>query len=303
MSAIAIDAAGLGKRYGVRWALRDCNLRIPSGRIVALIGPNGSGKTTLLHLAAGLIRPTEGAISVIGGQPSRDGGLLAKIGLVAQDVPLYRGFTVADTLALGRHLNARWDADLASARLERLAIPRDQRVGALSGGQRAQVALALALGKRPEVLLLDEPLASLDPLARREFMRTLLETAADTGMTVILSSHLVADLERTCDYLILLSASRTQVSGDIDDLLKTHCVLTGTRSNRTHIEGVASIIEASHTESQTTLVVMTERPILDPSWAVERLSLEELVLAYLGHPEATVMPPPRIAVGPRSAAS
>jgi ABC-2 type transport system ATP-binding protein len=293
----ALVASGLGKQYRRRWALRDCTLQIPRGRIVALVGPNGSGKTTLLHLAAGLIQPTEGSISVEGGIPGKDRDLLPKIGLVAQDVPLYRGFTVAETLELGRRLNARWDDRLAEARLERLGVPRDQRVGELSGGQRAQVALALALGKRPDVLLLDEPLASLDPLARREFMRTLLDSATETGSTIILSSHLVADLERTCDYLILLSASRIQVAGDIDELLRTHSVMTGPRTEVAHIDGVESVVEQTHTDRQTTMLVRTRgRPILDPAWSAERISLEEIVLAYLSHPEAVAIPSVHVAL-------
>jgi ABC-2 type transport system ATP-binding protein len=291
-----IEAAGLGKRYGSRWALRDCNLRIPRGRIVALVGSNGSGKTTLLHLAAGLIRPTEGAISIDGATPGHDPGLVGKVGLVAQDVPLYRGFTVKETLELGRRLNRRWDDSVARTRLGQLGIPGGQRIGELSGGQRAQVALALALGKRPEVLLLDEPLANLDPLARRSFMQTLLDSATDTGLTVVLSSHLVADLERTCDYLILLAASRIQVAGDIDHLLGTHRVLTGPRADLKNIDGVAAVVEEEHTDRQTTLLVRTDGPILDPWWSSKTLSLEELVLAYLGHPTATALPLPRIAV-------
>jgi ABC-2 type transport system ATP-binding protein len=291
-----IEAAGLGKRYGSRWALRDCNLRIPRGRIVALVGPNGSGKTTLLHLAAGLLRPTEGAITVDDAIPGLDPRLISKVGLVAQDVPLYARFTVNETLELGRRLNRSWDGSVARTRLAQLGIPETQRVGELSGGQRAQVALALALGKRPEVLLLDEPLANLDPLARRSFMQTLLDSATDTGLTVVLSSHLVADLERACDYLILLASSRIQVAGDIDHLLGSHRVLTGARADLKHIDGVAAIVEEEHTDRQTTLLVRTDGPIVDPLWSSESLSLEELVLAYLGHPSATALPAPRIAV-------
>lgn len=184
-----IETTGLGKRYRSRWALSDWTLHIPRGRIVALVGPNGSGKTTLLHLAAGLIRPTEGAITIDGATPGRDPVLVGKVGLVAQDVPLYRRFTVNETLELGRRLNRSWDDSVARTRLAQLGIPEGQRVGELSGGQRAQVALALALGKRPDVLLLDEPLANLDPLARRSFMQTLLDSATDTGLTILLSSQ------------------------------------------------------------------------------------------------------------------
>jgi ABC-2 type transport system ATP-binding protein len=298
-----IECAGLGMRYGSRWALRDCNLRLPPGRIVALVGPNGSGKTTLLHLAAGLIRPTSGAIAVLGAIPGRDPGLVGRVGLVAQDVPLYMRFTVNDTLELGRRLNQRWDDSVARTRLDQLGIPPGQRIGELSGGQRAQVALALALGKRPDVLLIDEPLANLDPLARRAFMQTLLDSATETGATVVLSSHLVADLERTCDYLILLASSRVQVAGDIDELLATHRVLIGARSDVRNIEGVASIVEEHHTDRQTMLLVRTQGQVHDASWSSESISLEDLVLAYLGHPAASALPPPRVAVASGEAAS
>src|SRR5438309_3746865 len=214
MSA-ALTATGLSKRYGHRWALRDCSLEIPQGRVAALVGPNGAGKTTLLHLAAGLLRPTDGTVSVFGGTPGRDLDLLPEIGFMAQDVPLYRSFTVGEMVEFGRRTNVRWDSDLAVARLRRAGIDFAQRAGTLSGGQRAQVALALAFGKQPRLLLLDEPLASLDPLARREFLQVLMEGVAEDGVTVVLSSHVITDLERVCDYLILLSSSRTQVAGDI----------------------------------------------------------------------------------------
>src|SRR5262245_41772091 len=186
----AVVATGLGKRYRGRWGLRDCTLEIPKGRVVALVGPNGAGKTTLLHLATGILRPSAGSVSVLGSTPGADATLLSRVGFVAQDVPLYRNLSVADTLEFGRRLNSRWDQSLAVERLERLGIPLRDRVGELSGGQRAQVALALALGKRPELLLLDEPLASLDPLARREFLQVLMEGVAEHGLTVVLSSHL-----------------------------------------------------------------------------------------------------------------
>lgn len=292
-------ATGLGKRYRNRWALRDCSLQVPQGRIVALVGPNGSGKTTLLHLAAGLLAPTEGQIAVDGHVAGRSRELVGRIALVAQDAPLYGSFTVRETLDLGRHMNPRWDQQLAGSRLDRLGIPRAQKVGELSGGQRAQVALALALGKRPDVLLLDEPLASLDPLARRDFMRTLMDCAAETSPTIILSSHLVADLERTCDYLILLSASRTQIAGDIDDLINCHRVLSGARTDDRPIAGVASIVDATGTDRQSTLLVRTDGPIHDRAWTVDRVGLEELVLAYLSNPDASAFPRPAIAAAPQ----
>jgi ABC-2 type transport system ATP-binding protein len=291
----AVITTGLGKRYRQRWALRDCSLEIPEGRVAGLVGPNGAGKTTLLHLATGLIGPTSGTVSVLGRTPSRDADLLPRIGFVAQDVPLYRTFKVGDMLEFGRRLNERWDGELARRRLGRLGVELSDQVGRLSGGQRAQVALALALAKRPELLLLDEPLASLDPLARREFLQALMESVAEEGVTVVLSSHLISDLERVCDYLVLLSASRPQVAGDIEDLLRTHRVISGPRQDADKIAGVASIVQESHTERQTTMLVRTQGPILDPSWSIQEVGLEELVLAYLGQPNATALPMPQLA--------
>ncbi len=293
---VAVMATGLGKRYRHHWGLRDCTLEIPQGRVAALVGPNGAGKTTMLHLATGLIRPTAGTIRVLGRTPDRDIGLLPDIGFVAQDVPLYRSFTVSELLQFGRHTNPRWDRQFALARLERVGIDLGQRVGTLSGGQRAQVALTLALAKRPRLLLLDEPLASLDPLARREFLQALMEGVADGGLTVVLSSHLIGDLERVCDYLIVLAASRTQVTGDIDELLASHSVLTGPRrAVVAGAAGVAAVVQETHTERQSTLLVRTNGPIADPAWSVGELGLEELVLAYLGQPDATALPSPRLA--------
>jgi ABC-2 type transport system ATP-binding protein len=295
----AVVATGLGKRYRHRWGLRDCTLQIPQGRVAALVGPNGAGKTTLLHLATGLSRPTAGTVRVLGRTPDRDIRLLADIGFVAQDVPLYRSFTVGELLEFGRHTNPRWDHQLALARLARVGIDLGQRAGTLSGGQRAQVALTLALAKRPRLLLLDEPLASLDPLARREFLQALMEAVTDGGLTVVLSSHLIADLERVCDHLIVLSASRTQVTGDIDQLLASHRILTGPRreavAGGAGVAGVATVVQHTHTERQSTLLVRTNGPIVDPTWSVQELGLEELVLAYLGQPNTTALPPPRLA--------
>jgi ABC-2 type transport system ATP-binding protein len=290
----AVVATGLGRRYRHRWGLRDCTFEIPEGRVAALVGPNGAGKTTFLHLATGLLEPTAGSIEVLGRQPGRDPQLLPLIGFVAQDVPLYRSFTVRDMLAFGRHLNRDWDGQMATGRLERLGIPFDDRVGHLSSGQRAQVALALALSKRPRVLMLDEPLASLDPLARREFLKVLMESVAEDGLSVVLSSHLIADLERVCDYLIVLSASRTQVADDIENLLGTHIVITAADGRATVPAGVVSVLEETRTDRQTTLLVRTDRPILDPAWSIQEVGLEELVLAYLGQPNSTALPAARL---------
>ena len=291
----AIVATGLGMRYGKRIALRDCSMEIPSGSVTALVGPNGAGKTTLLLLAAGLLTPTAGAITVLDRTPHRDVELISRIGFVAQDVPLYGSFTVAEMLRFGQKMNHRWDHQLAQQRMEKLQIPLNQRVHELSGGQRAQVSLALALGKKPDILLLDEPLASLDPLARREFMRVVMETAADSEITIVLSSHLVADLERVCDHLVVLSSARTQVVGEIAPLLESHRVLVGPHcdSGEPGIAGVASIVERTDSERQTSLLVRTNGPILDPKWTSEPVTLEDLVLAYLARPGATALPAPR----------
>ena len=280
MNAV-LQTRGLGKRYRRRWALSDCTLEIPAGRIAGLVGPNGAGKTTLLHLAIGLLQPTVGTIEVLGGPPPARPAQLARVGFVAQDTPTYAHLTVADHLRLGAHLNPGWDAATARDRIERLGLDPGQRAGKLSGGQRAQLALTLAIAKRPELLILDEPVASLDPLARREFLRGLMETVVDQELSVVLSSHLVADLERVCDYLIVLVGSRVQLAGEVDRLLATHHLLTGPRRNPGTLPASQHVISASHTDRQTTLIVRTDAPVHDPAWTVSPVGLEDLVLAYL----------------------
>ena len=290
----AIEAVAAGKRYGRRWALRDCTLSVPAGRVVGLVGPNGAGKTTLMHLAVGLLRPSEGSIHVLGDVPDGDPAWLAKIGFLAQESPAYARLTVGQHLQMGEWLNPGWDSDFAGARVAALGLDGDQRAGTLSGGQRAQLALTLAVAKRPELLLLDEPVASLDPLARREFLQTLMEVVAATGLTVLLSSHLIADLERVCDHLVLLVAGRVALTGDVDDLLSSHHLLTGPRRDISSLPADQHAIEASHTERQTSVLVRTNQPILDPSWTVTPVTLDDLVLAYMrqardGHPQAPTM--------------
>jgi ABC-2 type transport system ATP-binding protein len=221
MNAV-LEARGLGKRYGRRWALSECTLSIPAGQVVGLVGPNGAGKTTLLHLAAGLLRPTAGTVAVLGGRPGDGREQLGRVGFVAQDAPTYSALSVADHLRFGAWTNPRWDRALAERRIDQLGLERHRRAGKLSGGQKAQLALTLAIAKRPEVLILDEPVASLDPLARREFVDGLLAVVAEFGVSVVLSSHLIADLERACDYLVVLVESRVQVAGPIAELLGSH---------------------------------------------------------------------------------
>jgi ABC-2 type transport system ATP-binding protein len=221
MTAI-IEARGLGKQYRSRWALADCTLSIPAGHVVGLVGPNGAGKTTLLHLATGLLTPTAGTIEVAGGQPAASGAQLARVGFVAQDTPTYAAFSVADHLRLGAHLNPGWDTALAADRIRRLGLDPGLKAGRLSGGQRAQLALTLAVAKRPGLLILDEPVASLDPLARRDFLQDLTDAVAEHQLSVVLSSHLISDLEHACDYLVVLTAGHVRLIGGVADLLAVY---------------------------------------------------------------------------------
>jgi ABC-type multidrug transport system ATPase subunit len=280
-----LETDRLGKRYGRTWALRDCSLRLPAGRIAALVGPNGAGKTTLLHMAVGLLRPNAGTVRVFGESPYGNREILSEIGFVAQDTPLYSDFSAAEHVTLGEKLNRRWDAELARTRLADLGIPPRQSVGKLSGGQRAQVALALALAKQPRLLLLDEPVASLDPLARREFLQSLMGSVAESGTTVLLSSHLLADLERVCDYLIVLHAARVQLVGTVDNLVAEHRQLVGPRHGDDPIAGVSAVVKASHTDRQSTLLVRVDGAIDDPAWTVHEVTLEDVILAYLADGE------------------
>jgi ABC-2 type transport system ATP-binding protein len=278
----AIETSDLTKRYGHRGALTECTLSVPEGRVVGLVGPNGAGKTTLLHLAVGLLEPSAGRIEVLGHRPAEDAEQLGRVGFVAQNTPLYSGLTVAGHLAFGRWTNPGWDDTLARRRIEHLGLEMRQKAGTLSGGQRAQLALTLAIAKRPELLLLDEPVASLDPLARREFLQALMGVVTEHGVSVVLSSHLVADLERVCDYLVVLVSSHVQIAGEIDALLATHHRLTGPRRDGPRIPSDWEVVGESVTDRQTTLVVRHEGPILDPAWSVAQLDLEDLVLAYMG---------------------
>jgi ABC-2 type transport system ATP-binding protein len=280
MNAV-IQTSGLGKRYRRTWALRECTLAIPEGRVVGLVGPNGAGKTTLLSLATGLLAPTCGTITVLGERPAAGPAQLARVGFVAQDTPVYARMTVAGHLRLGAWLNPGWDDELARRRTGQLGLDPKQRAGSLSGGQRAQLALTLALAKRPELLILDEPVASLDPLARREFLRGLMEAVAEHGTSVVLSSHLVADLERVCDYLIVLVASRVRAAGEVSTLLASHRRLSGPRRDLRTLPAGQEVIEESHTDKQTLLLVRTSEPVHDPAWTVTPVSLEDLVLAWM----------------------
>ncbi|MER5226501.1 ABC transporter ATP-binding protein [Streptomyces flaveus] len=287
MSAV-LRAQALGKRYKQRWALQNCDLDVPAGRVVGLVGPNGAGKSTLLNLASGMLTPTTGTIEVCGGRPATGPAQLAKVGFVAQDTPTYAALSIADHLRLGARLNPGWDDILARERIRRLGLDLKQRAGRLSGGQRAQLALTLGIAKRPELLILDEPVAALDPLARREFMQDLMEAVAEHELSVVLSSHLVSDVERACDYVIVLVDSRVQVAGDIDDLVACHHRLTGPRRDPDTLPAGQHVITASHTDRQTTLLVRTDTAVHDPAWTVSPLGLEDIVLAYMTRPTDAV---------------
>jgi ABC-2 type transport system ATP-binding protein len=276
-----IETEGLGKRYRKQWALTDCTLSIPAGHVVGLVGLNGAGKTTLLNLATGMRAPTTGTIEVLGGRPAAGPAQLARVGYLAQDAPVYAGLSVADHLKLGERLNPGWDAALARRRVDQLDLDQGRKAGKLSGGQRAQLALTLALGKRPELLILDEPVASLDPLARREFLQDLMETVAEEEVSVVLSSHLISDLERVCDYLIVLADSRVRIAGSVDELLAAHHLLSGPRRDPDTLPAGIQVISASHTDRQSTLLVRAGGPILDPAWTVSEVGLEDLLLAYM----------------------
>ena len=278
----AITTTGLTKCYGKTPALNDCTITVPEGRISALIGPNGAGKTTLLKLLAGLSKPTAGQVTVNGSVPRQAPAFLAEIGYLAQEIPLYRRLSAEDHIRAGAHLNPRWDGASVRERLTALNIPLDRPVGKLSGGQRAQVALSLILGKRPRLLLLDEPVAALDPLARRNFLGTLTDGVAMGGLTVMMSSHLVTDMERVCDHIVILSSSRVQVCGDIDDVLAEHKLLVGPRKDTTAIERDHHVVQVTRTPRQTTMLVRLNGPVHDPAFQVSDVSLEDIVLAYMG---------------------
>ena len=280
---VALESRALTKRYGRHKALTDCELSIPAGRIAGLVGPNGAGKTTLIHLGVGLLAPTSGTIEVLGERPASSPSQLARVGFVAQEAPVYSGLSVADHLKLGARLNPGWDAQLARRRITDLGLDPRQKAGKLSGGQRAQLALTLAIAKRPEFLILDEPVASLDPLARREFLQGLMEATVEHELSVLISSHLVADLERVCDYLIVLHDSRVQICGDVDDLLTTHRLLTGPRRDAADLPAGWQVISASHTDRQSTLLIHSAEPVSDAGWTVAEISMEDLVLAYMSN--------------------
>ncbi|MDX6228004.1 MAG: type transport system ATP-binding protein [Frankiales bacterium] len=290
MNAPAVEAVEAGHRYGDFWALRGCTLSLPTGSVTAVVGPNGAGKTTLLNLLVGLLPASAGRLRVMGDQPSSRPEFLAQVGFVAQDCPLYREFSVADLLRFGRAMNPRWDDTLARQRLAAAEVPLDRRAGRLSGGQRAQVALALALAKRPQVLLLDEPLAALDPLARREFLKTLMNSASEAGISVVLSSHLIGELARVCDHLVVIRDGQVRLVGELDQLLAEHRWVAGPPEDTARMPSGVEVLSTSSHERHNTLLVRSQGPLLNPALTVSPVDLEELVLAYLERPAPHLSP-------------
>ena len=283
----AVEMTGVGRRYGDFWALRDLTLDLPAGSITALVGPNGAGKTTLLNLLVGLLPTSEGRLRVLGDEPSSRPASLMRVGFVAQDCPLYKDFTVADLLRFGRSMNPHWDSELARDRLVAAEVPMNRKAGRLSGGQRAQVALAIAVSKRPRVLLLDEPLAALDPVARRTFLQNLIASAAATEMTVILSSHLIGELARVCDHLVVIRNGRLALSGPLDELLYEHRWVTGSVVELSGTPDGVDVIADDGDERHRRLLLRSRGPLLNPSLVQTPVGLEELVLAYLESPLQT----------------
>ncbi|WP_217239276.1 ABC transporter ATP-binding protein [Streptomyces sp. AC555_RSS877] len=276
-----LETEGLAKRYGRHEALADCNLQIPEGRVVGLVGPNGAGKSTFLGLACGLIQPSEGTIKVLGHHPAASTDQLARVGFVAQDTPVYANLTVAEHLRLGAELNPRWDQKLAERQVRQLNLKLDHKAGRLSGGQRAQLALTIAAAKRPELLIFDEPVAALDPLARRGFLQNLMEFVAELEASVILSSHLLGDLERICDHVVVLGDGRVQLAGEADDLVAEHYRLVGAQGDFDDLPQEIEIIQAAHTDRQTTLIVRSSGPIPHHFSEATHLDLEDIILAYM----------------------
>ncbi len=288
-----VESFGLGVSYRGAWALRDCTLAVPGGHIVALVGSNGAGKTTLLHCVVGLAAPTTGEVTVLGDIEAGSPEALGRVAFVAQEAPLYRHITVRAMVTVAANLNQDFDRNLAETRLATLDIPLDRRVGRLSGGQQAQLALALALARRPDLLVLDEPLARLDPLARHEVMAVVMSTVAEEGLSVIFSSHVVSELERVADYLILMSHGRVQMVGPIDDLLGKHAVLSGPTDEAQHVAELFAVVQSQHAGRHTQFVARIDAPTEFPKgWVAESISLDELVLAYLREPSASAMSGP-----------
>jgi ABC-2 type transport system ATP-binding protein len=281
-----IETRELGKRYGNQWALRDCTLAIPEGHLVGLVGPNGAGKSTLMNMVAGLSLPSAGTVTVLGGKPAGSATALDGIAFMAQDAPLYKHLSAGDMIHLTKNLNRQFDQAYARQRLDGLGIPPKKQAGKLSGGQQAQLALTLALARRPRMLILDEPLAALDPLAREDFMTTVMTAMTDDGVSVLLSSHALAELERIADYLIVLGGGEVRIAGEADDLVAAHQLLSGPVAEADALASRLSVVQDRRAAAQALLLVKSSDHPVPPGWEAHPTSLEELVMAYLRAPGA-----------------
>ncbi|MDQ0938619.1 ABC transporter ATP-binding protein [Streptomyces sp. V1I1] len=299
----AIEAYGLGKRYRRGWALQDCSFRLPAGRVCGLVGPNGAGKTTLMGMAVNLLKPTTGTVRVFGADPGSEEAN-RRTAFLAQEKPLFRRFTVAEILRLGRELNARWDQKTAEEIVRSGNVPFTARIGTLSGGQRTRVAFALAFGRRPDLLILDEPMSDLDPLVRHELMSVLMAEAAEHGTTVLMSSHLLADLENICDYLIVIASGGVRLAGDVDELLTAHTLLTGAHTGEGVPQDLArhTVVESRVSGRQVTALVRPDGPVAG-AWEAETPNLEEVLLAYLRSPDTPPLISPSAHADPKAVAA
>jgi ABC-2 type transport system ATP-binding protein len=277
-----LEAAGLGRRFRRKWALQDCTLSIPQGRVAALVGPNGAGKSTLLRMAAGQIPPSTGSLRILGEDPQMQAaGLRQRIGYLDQDRPMYSSFRVAEVLHFGRSSNPTWNMEIAEGHLDRLNIPLDARVSNLSGGQQAQVALTVCLAKEPELLLLDEPAAELDPVAREDLLRLLMHQVAESGSSVVLSTHVLGDVSAICDFVVVLAHSRVVLANDIDFVLESHRFLSAGRNESLALPPGVTVIDERHSAREASVLARIELPFFDSTWHVEQPTLEEIVMAYL----------------------
>jgi ABC-2 type transport system ATP-binding protein len=277
-----LEATGLGRRFRRKWALQDCTLAIPSGRVAALVGPNGAGKSTLLRIAAGLIPPSTGSLKFLGADPQSEAhGLRQRIGYLDQDRPMYSSFRVKEILHFGRSSNPTWNMDIAERHLARLNIPLNARVSNLSGGQQAQVALTVCLAKEPELLLLDEPAAELDPVAREDLLRLLMHQVAESGSSVVLSTHALNDVSAICDFVVVLAHSRVVLANDIEFVLESHRLLSAVHDKRLALPPGVTVIDEQHSAREASVLARIELPFFDSVWTVEQPTLEEIVMAYL----------------------
>ena len=282
MTTPVIETKALAKRFGRTWGLRECTLSIPTGKVAALVGPNGAGKSTLLRMAAGLSRPTSGMIKVLGGVPSAgDDSLLRRVGYLDQERPLYKGFRVDEMFRFGKGTNPTWNTTTAHAYVDQWGISLRDRVDKLSGGQQAQVALTMCLAKQPELLILDEPAAELDPVAREDLLRLLMREVAERGTSVVLSTHALGDVGSICDYLVIMSHSTIVLADDLEFVVESHRFLSATSSNAPTLPEGATVIDTRTSSRNVTHLARMTLPLVDETWQITEPTLDEIIMAYL----------------------